>query len=390
MRKRGKRRMKSFEQWNGFEGRIWKEEINVREFIQKNYKPYDGDEKFLVGPTENTNKLWGKLQELQKEERAKGGVLDMETEVVSGLTAYGPGYISEETRKKVTQAMQEMNYQPNELARSLAKAHSNTIGVIVPHISHPFFSKMISALESAAAKRGYKILLCNSKDQPEKETEYLDMFISNRVTGVVMASRDVQIEKFHDLKIPIVNFEREENTEAITIQCDNEQGGALAASHLADCGCCHLLHFGGIVGRDMPADRRADGFLRVCRERGIEGEVLLSDRLSYGSMHYESYIEKGLLEHPETDGIFASSDLIAAQVLQRLYAMGKRVPEDIKVVGFDDTVIAGITTPSITTIHQPIEEMSELSIAYIDRRRKGEMVPNVTTMPVSLVVRDSA
>ena len=104
----------------------------------------------------------------------------------------------------------------------------------------------------------------------------------------------------------------------------------------------------------------------------------------------ESYIEKGLLEHPETDGIFASSDLIAAQVLQRLYAMGKRVPEDIKVVGFDDTVIAGITTPSITTIHQPIEEMSELSIAYIDRRRKGEMVPNVTTMPVSLVVRGSA
>ena len=70
--------------------------------------------------------------------------------------------------------------------------------------------------------------------------------------------------------------------------------------------------------------------------------------------------------------------------------MGKRVPEDIKVVGFDDTVIAGITTPSITTIHQPIEEMSELSIAYIDRRRKGEMVPSVTTMPVSLVVRDSA
>ena len=382
--------MAHFEQWAGFKGKEWVNSVDVRSFIQENYTPYEGDESFLEGPTEATNKLWGRLQELQKEERAKGGVLDMETEVVSGLTAYGPGYISEETRKKVTQAMQEMNYQPNELARSLAKAHSNTIGVIVPHISHPFFSKMISALESAAAKRGYKILLCNSKDQPEKETEYLDMFISNRVTGVVMASRDVQIEKFHDLKIPIVNFEREENTEAITIQCDNEQGGALAASHLADCGCRHLLHFGGIVGRDMPADRRADGFLRVCRERGIEGEVLLSDRLSYGSMHYESYIEKGLLEHPETDGIFASSDLIAAQVLQCLYAMGKRVPEDIKVVGFDDTVIAGITTPSITTIHQPIEEMSELSIAYIDRRRKGEMVPNVTTMPVSLVVRGSA
>ena len=82
-------------QWTGFKGRLWKEEINVRDFIQNNYTPYDGDESFLAGPTEATNKLWGKLQELQKEERAKGGVLDMETKVVTGLTAYGPGYIDE-------------------------------------------------------------------------------------------------------------------------------------------------------------------------------------------------------------------------------------------------------------------------------------------------------
>ncbi len=87
-----------YEQWNGFEGRIWKEEINVRDFIQKNYKPYDGDETFLAGPTEATNKLWASLQMLQKEERAKGGVLDCETEVVSGLTAYGPGYIDEKLK----------------------------------------------------------------------------------------------------------------------------------------------------------------------------------------------------------------------------------------------------------------------------------------------------
>ena len=87
--------MVNFDQWNGFKGRLWKEEINVRDFVQNNYKPYDGDESFLEGPTEATNKLWGRLQELQKEERAKGGVLDMETEVVAGLTAYGPGYIDE-------------------------------------------------------------------------------------------------------------------------------------------------------------------------------------------------------------------------------------------------------------------------------------------------------
>lgn len=90
--------MIDFKQWDGFEGRIWKEEVNVRDFIQKNYTPYDGDSEFLVGPTEATDKLWGILQGLQKEERANGGVLDMETEVVTGLTAYGPGYISEATK----------------------------------------------------------------------------------------------------------------------------------------------------------------------------------------------------------------------------------------------------------------------------------------------------
>ena len=90
--------MVNFKEWEGFEGSIWKEEVNTRDFIQKNYTPYDGDESFLADPTEATNKLWGELQKLQKEERAKGGVLDMETEVVSGLTAYGPGYINEDMK----------------------------------------------------------------------------------------------------------------------------------------------------------------------------------------------------------------------------------------------------------------------------------------------------
>ena len=90
--------MTDFVQWEGFQGRIWKEEVNTRDFIQKNYRPYSGNESFLAGPTEATDKLWGALQVLQKEERAKGGVLDMETEVVSGMTAYGPGYISEDLK----------------------------------------------------------------------------------------------------------------------------------------------------------------------------------------------------------------------------------------------------------------------------------------------------
>ena len=88
--------MNDFKQWDDFEGTLWKREVNVRDFIQKNYTPYDGDESFLVGSTEATDKLWGELQKLQKEEHAKGGVLDMDTDVVSSLTSHKPGYISEE------------------------------------------------------------------------------------------------------------------------------------------------------------------------------------------------------------------------------------------------------------------------------------------------------
>ena len=87
------------EQWRGFRGTHWTDDVNVRDFIQNNYTPYDGDESFLEGPTEATDTLWGQLQKLQHEERAKGGVLDMETEVVSGITAYGPGYIGENTKE---------------------------------------------------------------------------------------------------------------------------------------------------------------------------------------------------------------------------------------------------------------------------------------------------
>ena len=85
--------------WRGFSGRKWKEDINVREFIQNNYTMYDGDESFLAGPTDATDKLWGRLQELQKEERARGGVLECETEIVSSLTSYGPGYIDESMKE---------------------------------------------------------------------------------------------------------------------------------------------------------------------------------------------------------------------------------------------------------------------------------------------------
>ena len=132
--------MTDFKQWEGFEGRIWKEEVNTRDFIQKNYTPYDGDESFLAGPTDATNKLWGALQKLQKEERAKGGVLDMETEVVSGLTAYGPGYIDPELKdlEKVvglqTDKPLKRAFMPLRalICRAISSRRRTTSSVIVP------------------------------------------------------------------------------------------------------------------------------------------------------------------------------------------------------------------------------------------------------------------
>lgn len=299
------------------------------------------------------------------------------------------GYVSEETRQKIRDAMKELHYQPNELARSLSKSSTNTIGLIVPHIAHPFFTKVISHLEAAAAEKKYKLLLCNSKEKPEKEEEYLDMFISNRVSGIVICSKYIEISKLRVLDIPIVNLERPDEADAITIQCDNFQGGCLATDYLIKHGCRNLLHFGGIKGKDMPADQRARAFEQTCSAAGVHGKVLLADAAVYGTMDYHRFIESAMLENPETDGVFASSDLIAAQVIQVCAKLGLSVPKQVKIVGFDDVMISEITTPAITTIHQPVREMTELAVEYITKNMKGMIVPSSTVLPVRLIERES-
>ena len=300
------------------------------------------------------------------------------------------GYISKETREKVRRAMAEMHYQPNELARALSKRRANTIVAIVPHVAHPFFASLISSLEQAAAERGYKLLLCNSRQQPEKESEFLAMSVSNNAAGIILCSKNVCAQHLQQLEIPIVNLERDEEWgETVTIHCDNYQGGKLAALHLIDRGCTHLLHFGGITGKHMPADLRGEGFADVCRDKGISFTVLTADPETYDSMHYHSLIEDALRSHPETDGIFASSDLIAAQILQVCSRMGIAVPGQMKVVGFDGTMVAFLTSPTITTIRQPVPEMARLSIEHIDKLLRGERVPNDMTMPVDLIQGES-
>ena len=299
------------------------------------------------------------------------------------------GYISEKTKKRVHEVMDELGYQPNEIARSLTKQKSNTIGVIVPHISHPYFAKLISNLENEAAKKDYKIILCNSKEKAEKEKQYLDMCKSNRVAGIIICSGNVESNKINTGGIPVVLLEKNFEEGKLGIQCDNYQGGKLATEHLIECGCKKILHLSGVIDEEMPADNREKALIDVCSKNEIEYFIKKYDIDTYNQMNYYDYIKAALNEIEGVDGIFASSDLIAAQVIQVCNEIKIRIPEDIKLVGFDDVDISQLTTPRITTVHQPIKEMARLSIELINAKYNNIEVNEKTILSIKLIIRES-
>lgn len=299
------------------------------------------------------------------------------------------GYISEETRQNVYAAMKKLNYQPNEVARSLSKQSTNTIGVIVPHIRHPYFAELISNLENQAYHHKYKILLFNSKEKNEKEKEYLEMCTSNRVSGIILCSGTVAVEEFKGLNVPLITIERYLENGTAAIECDNLQGGRLAAKHLIESGCKNLIHFSGVYETAMPADSRAIGFREACKARNISCQEIATSASQYNNLEYHDFIEKVLNENPKTDGVFASSDLIAAQIIQVCYKLGIPIPSQLKIVGFDDVYMASLTTPRITTIHQPIREMAQMAIEQLITAIEGKIVPNRTILPVTLIKRET-
>ena len=301
------------------------------------------------------------------------------------------GYISKEAREKVYEAMKKLNYQPNEVARSLSKQTTNTIGVILPHIDHPYFSRLLSSLETAAYLNEYKLMVFNSNERDDKEVKYLEMCRGIRVAVIILCSGTVDVQRFEDLGVPLVTIERFLESGTAAIECDNRQGGRMVAKHLAEKGCRKVVYLSGENAEPMPADDRALGFAEVCRQEGLECLDLEEEKTDalYASLDYHEYIEKILEEHPEIDGIFASSDVIAAQVIQICRKKGIPIPDQIKLVGFDDSLISMLTSPAITTIRQPIPEMASLAVQTILRASNKEMVPSRTILPVSLVERET-
>lgn len=297
------------------------------------------------------------------------------------------GYISEATRKKVYKAMEELDYQPNEVARSLFRKKSDIIGLIVPTVAHPFFGELTSYLETYAYSRGYKVLICNSQLDASKEQEYIWMLRRNQVDGIIMASHTLDVEEYKKLNLPVVAFDRLISGRIPYVTSDNYQGGKLAVELLLKRGCKKIAHMCGSLNLDMLANQRHLAFMDVAEEKKIPYFTVETDINVFEVRKYEELLTDLLVQHPDIDGLFLNSDIMAIAAMKVCSKLGKRVPHDMKIIGYDDVSIASLVSPQITTIRQPIAQMSELSVKLIEDLVNDKAVSVENCLPVELIER---
>ncbi len=299
------------------------------------------------------------------------------------------GPISQETREKVYNAMNELRYYPNEAARSLSKNRTNVIGVILPSVQNPFFSEMLGYLERYAFQSNYKIQLCVSNHEQEKEQEYVEMMRANKVAGIIISSRTLGLEKYFTERFPVVSIERLINAATSSVTCNNYEGGRLATQHLIERGCKKLAHIGGVNGLNMIADERSHAFKDVCDLKQIPYEIFMTEEAQFHSMEYIDWLDTIVTSHPEIDGYFTSNDIIAIQLIHVCHRHKLHIPDDIKIVGFDDILMAAWSTPALTTIRQPIEQMSKAAIDIIRQYDRKPSIPTQSVLGVTLVQRET-
>jgi LacI family transcriptional regulator, sucrose operon repressor len=299
------------------------------------------------------------------------------------------GYISEETRRKVFSTMDDLNYQPNEIARSLLKKQSNLIGLIIPTVSNPFFSQLAASIEAAAYENGMKLLLCNSLMDPSKEKEYIEMMKKNRVDGIIMGSHTLEVDEYIGLRHPLITFDRKIGSDIPYIASDNYLGGQLAARLLIDKGCRKIAHICGNLTLDMLSNRRTDGFLDTVNQHQIEHVVVQTDMNVFDYPQYERIIRALFQENPDIDGVFASSDVIASFVVKIGTSLGLSVPQRLKVIGYDDILYASWSTPSLTTIRQPVDDIGSLALHLIRQLMNEEPFQTDNVLPVELIQRET-
>lgn len=303
--------------------------------------------------------------------------------VINGTTP-----VAADKRERVLRAIEEMGFVPNEVARSLFKKSSKTIGVIIPSIRNPYFTQLADVIDAAAKERGYRIVLYNVHHDLDQERAALQMLAAANADGVIVASNNEALqEELVNYQMPVVVVDALFQTRQVNayLYCDYYQGGRLAAEHLTACGCRNLVCIRGVQGL-YTAQARYEGYRDYCREHGLTEQVVECD---YDFEAGLSMTEKLLERFPQVDGIVACNDMVAISVYKILHKRNIAVPDQIQLVGFDDIHLASLISPELTTIHQPIDAMGRRAVEVILNEGHLPKEGRRQSFPVSLVPRET-
>lgn len=298
-------------------------------------------------------------------------------------------YVSEELQARVRQAMEELGYQPNAIARSLRRKETHTVGLIIPDNSNPFFAEVARGIEDFGFRNGYSVILCNSDGDLKKELAYISVLTSKRVDGIVFIAATAEAEHIRPFlgEIPLVIVDRKMPAlEADSVLVDNFGGGYAATKHLIDLGHRDIGCITGPPDLAPSADRVA-GYKQALKDHGIP---LRNELIVEGDFRYQSGNE-GMyrllnLETPPT-AVFACNDVMAIGAMKAVQDQGLVVPEDVAIVGFDDITLASFTNPTLTSVKQPKYEMGKIALELLFERmgssdpwRKREIILDTTLM----------
>lgn len=277
------------------------------------------------------------------------------------------GAVKPKTRQKVEAAIQELNYFPNEVARNFKMQRSRMVALLLPSIWNPFFSELAYYIEDELDREGYKLMLCNSGGKPEKELYYLDMLRQNKVAGIVgITYNDIENNVSND--IPIVSIDRHFNKKITCVTSDNYEGGRLALRELVKAGARKPAFMGSVTSVFSETMNRREGFIHEAKALGVDYVIYEKPDPIVDN---QAFINEFLHTHGDADGIFAITDMLAACYIDQASKQGIRVPEDVKVIGYDGIQDSPYFHPILSTIRQPVEEMARMTIRLLYDKIEG-------------------
>ena len=293
------------------------------------------------------------------------------------------GYLSQKTIDNVYKAIEELNYQPNVVARQLFQKKTNIVGLLFPTVANPFFSELVEALEKKLYEIGYKVLIGNSMNNKEKETNYLNQLLSDQVDGLIVGTHNQGIQEYKYQNLPIVAIDRVMNEDIPVVESDNYNGGKLATKLLIAQGAKNIIHTNGPIDLQTPANRRRLAYEDTMKAyQLIPRTVTLDFNISY--VKKKQIFFQMFEDYPKIDGIFASNDIDAALILQVAKEKGLNVPADLLVVGYDGTLMIRSILPDLTTVIQPINDIADTAVAILMKRINKEETKKEYILPVTL------